>query len=146
MLAAVGKRERPWAAARPMPAPAARPAQAAAPRGAVGPDPAAAARTALGNMRARAWVPAQPFAALAYSAITAANISPVTGDVGVSAGAMSNITGFDAPADVKFGTDSLAPDDQRTIVAQQDVTSLVGDIDPRACDVDYTDVVGGPDR
>lgn len=86
---------------------------------------------------------AKSFAALAYSAITAANISPVTGAIGVSAGAMSNITGFDAPTDVKYGTDSLAPNDQRTIVAQQDVTSLVGDIDPRACDVDDTDVVGG---
>ena len=86
---------------------------------------------------------AKSFAALAYSAITAANISPVSGDIGVSAGAMSNITGFDAPTDVKYGTDSLAPNDQRTIVAQQDVTALVGDIDPRACDTDLTDVVGG---
>ncbi len=86
---------------------------------------------------------AKTFAALAYSAITAANISPVSGDIGVSAGAMSNITGFDAPTDVKYGTDSLAPNDQRTIVAQQDVTALVGDIDPRACDTDLTDVVGG---
>jgi hypothetical protein len=86
---------------------------------------------------------AQPFAALAYSAISAANVSPVTGNLGVSAGAVSNITGFDAPTDEKFGTDSLAPDSQRTILAQQDVTVLVGDIDPRACDADYTDVVGG---
>jgi hypothetical protein len=86
---------------------------------------------------------AKPFAALAYSAITAANISPVTGDVGVSAGAMSNITGFDAATDRKYGTDSLAPNSQRTILAQQDVTALVGNIDPRACDMDYTNVVGG---
>jgi len=86
---------------------------------------------------------AQPFAALAYSAISAANISPVTGKLGVSAGAMSKITGFDAPADEKYGTDSLAPDNQRTILAQQDVTALVGDIDPRACDQDLTDVLGG---
>jgi len=86
---------------------------------------------------------AKSFAALAYSAITTANISSVTGDVGVSAGAMSTITGFDAPTDVKYGTDSLAPHEQRTILAQQDVTALVGDIDPRACDADYTDVVGG---
>jgi len=86
---------------------------------------------------------AQPFAALAYSAISAANVSPVTGNLGVSAGAMSNITGFDAPTDEKYGTDSLAPNAQRTIVAQQDVTALIGDIDPRACDADYTDVVGG---
>jgi hypothetical protein len=86
---------------------------------------------------------AKSFAALAYSAITTANISTVTGDVGVSAGAMSTITGFDAPTDAKYGTDSLAPDEQRTILAQQDVTALVGDIDPRACDHDYTDVVGG---
>lgn len=86
---------------------------------------------------------AQSFAALAYSAISAANISPVTGNLGVSAGAVSTITGFDAPGDEKYGTDSLAPDDQRTIIAQQNVTALVGDIDPRACDADYTDVVGG---
>jgi ice-binding like protein len=86
---------------------------------------------------------AQPFAALAYSAISAANVSPVTGKLGVSAGAMSKITGFDAAGDEKYGTDSLAPDTQRTILAQQDVTALVGDIDPRACDEDLTDVVGG---
>jgi len=86
---------------------------------------------------------AQPFAALAYSAISAANVSPVTGKLGVSAGAMSTITGFDAASDEKYGIDSLAPDEQRTILAQQDVTALVGDIDPRACDADYTDVVGG---
>ncbi|MEI9952943.1 MAG: ice-binding family protein [Pseudomonadota bacterium] len=86
---------------------------------------------------------AQPFAALAYSAISAANLSPVTGQLGVSAGAMSKITGFDAATDEKYGTDSLAPDNQRTILAQQDVTALVGDIDPRACDEDLTDVVGG---
>ncbi|HYQ41034.1 MAG TPA: ice-binding family protein [Polyangiaceae bacterium] len=86
---------------------------------------------------------AQPFAALAYSAISAANLSPVTGDLGVSAGAMSNITGFDAPTDAKYGIDSLAPDNQRTNLAQQDVTALTGDIDSRACDADYTDVLGG---
>ena len=86
---------------------------------------------------------AAPFAALAYSSITAANVSPVTGEVGVSAAAMSNITGFDAATDVKYGIDSLAPNSQRTILAQQDVTALVGNIDPRACDADYTDVVGG---
>jgi hypothetical protein len=86
---------------------------------------------------------AKSFAALAYSAITAANISPVTGELGVSAGAMSKITGFDAPSDTKYGTDSLAPNSQRTILAQQDVTALVGNIDPRACDVDLTNVVGG---
>ena len=86
---------------------------------------------------------AQPFAALAYSAITTANISPVTGDVGVSAGATSKITGFDAPTVKKYGTDSLAPNSQRTILAQKDVTALVGNIDPRACDTDLTNVVGG---
>jgi hypothetical protein len=86
---------------------------------------------------------AKPFAALAYSSITAANISPVTGALGVSAGAVSNITGFDAPVDVKYGTDSLAPNSQRTILAQEDVTALVGNIDPRACDADYTNVAGG---
>ncbi len=86
---------------------------------------------------------AKPFAALAYSAITTANISNVIGDIGVSAGAMSTITGFDTPAPVKYGIDSLAPYTQRTILAQEDVTALVGNIDPRACDVDLTNVVGG---
>jgi hypothetical protein len=86
---------------------------------------------------------AKSFAALAYSAITTANISPVTGELGVSAGAMSKITGFDAATDTKYGTDSLAPNSQRTILAQEDVTALVGNIDPRACDVDLTNVLGG---
>jgi Ice-binding-like len=31
----------------------------------------------------------------------------------------------------------------RTILAQEDVTALVGNIDPRACDKDDTNVVGG---
>jgi hypothetical protein len=86
---------------------------------------------------------AKTFAVLAYSAITTANISTITGDIGVSAGAMSTITGFDAPADTKYGTDSLPPDDARTLLAQGDVTALVANIDPRACDADYTNVVGG---
>jgi Ice-binding-like len=86
---------------------------------------------------------AKTFAALAYSAITTANVSTVIGEIGVSAGAMSTITGFDAPDDIKYGTDSLAPNSQRTILAQQHVTALVSDIDPRACDADYTNVVGG---
>jgi hypothetical protein len=85
---------------------------------------------------------AKPFAVLAYSAITAANVSTIIGDIGVSAGALSTITGFDAAGDTKYGLDSLPPFDQRTILAQQDVTALVADIDPRACDDDYTDVVG----
>jgi Ice-binding-like len=86
---------------------------------------------------------AQTFAALSYSAITTSNISTVVGEIGVSAGAVSKITGFDALSYVKYGTDSLAPNSQRTILAQQDVTALVGDIDPRACDKDLTNVVGG---
>jgi Ice-binding-like len=86
---------------------------------------------------------AQTFAALAYSAITTANISEIGGELGVSAGAMSTITGFAALAYKKYGLDSLAPNSQRTILAQQDVTALVGNIDPRACDVDLTNVVGG---
>lgn len=83
------------------------------------------------------------FAALAYGSITTANISTIGGELGLSAAAVSNITGFDAASYQKFGIDSLAPDSQRTIEAQQDVTALVGDIDPRPCDVDLTDVVGG---
>jgi len=86
---------------------------------------------------------AKTFAVLAYSAITTANVSPVTGELGVSAGAVSKITGFDSPSNTKYGTDSLAPNSQRTILAQGDVTALVGNIDPRACDVDLTNVVGG---
>lgn len=86
---------------------------------------------------------ASTFSALAYSAVTAANISPVSGEIGVSAGAMSKITGFGSPSVIKYGTDSLAPNTQRTLLAQQDVTALVGNISPRACDKDYTNVVGG---
>ena len=86
---------------------------------------------------------AKTFAALAYSAITTANISTITGELGVSSGAVSTITGFDAPVYTKYGIDSLSPNDQRTSLAQQDVTALVGNIDPRACDYDYTNVVGG---
>lgn len=86
---------------------------------------------------------AQTFAVLAYSAITTSNISDIGGEIGVSAGAVSKITGFDALSYVKYGTDSLAPNSQRTLLAQQDVTALVGDIDPRACDTDLTNVVGG---
>ena len=86
---------------------------------------------------------AKSCAVLAYSAITAANISPVIGDIGVSAGAVSTITGFDSPLVKKFGLDSLAPNDQLTTLAQQAVTALVGNIDPRPCDADYTNVVGG---
>jgi hypothetical protein len=86
---------------------------------------------------------AKPFAILAYSAVAAANVSMVTGEIGVSAGAVSTISGFDDPDDIKYGLDSLSPNDQRTILAQQDITSLVGDIDARACDADFTNVVGG---
>jgi hypothetical protein len=86
---------------------------------------------------------AKTFAVLAYSAITTSNISTIGGELGVSAGALSKITGFDAPTYKKYGIDSLAPNSQRTILAQQDVTALVGDIDPRPCDTDLTNVVGG---
>jgi hypothetical protein len=86
---------------------------------------------------------AKTFALLAYSAITTSNISTIGGELGVSAGALSKITGFDASTYTKYGTDSLAPNTQRTILAQQDVTALVGDIDPRPCDTDLTNVVGG---
>jgi len=80
---------------------------------------------------------------LAYSAITSANVSDIGGELGVSAGALSKISGFDAATYKKYGTDSLAPNTQRTILAQKDVTALVGDIDPRPCDTDLTNVVGG---
>jgi hypothetical protein len=86
---------------------------------------------------------AKTFAVLAYSAITTSNVSTIGGELGVSAGALSKITGFDALTYAKYGTDSLAPNSQRTLLAQQDVTALVGDIDPRPCDVDLTNVVGG---
>jgi hypothetical protein len=86
---------------------------------------------------------AKQFAALAYNSVTSANISNVVGSIGVSAAAMSSITGFDGPLDRKYGMDSLAPNDHLTSIAQGDVTSLVGNIDPRACDADLTDVVGG---
>jgi hypothetical protein len=86
---------------------------------------------------------AKTFAALAYSDITSANISTIGGELGVSAGAVSTITGFDLLVYKKYGIDSLAPYTMRTILAQQDVTALVGNIDPRACDTDLTNVVGG---
>jgi hypothetical protein len=87
---------------------------------------------------------AKSFAVLAYSAITTANISTIVGgDIGVSAGAVSTITGFDAPSPKKYGIDSLAPNSMRTMLAQQDVTALVTNIDPRPCDTDLTNVVGG---
>jgi Ice-binding-like len=86
---------------------------------------------------------AKSFAVLAYSAVTAANISKLIGEIGVSAGAVSTITGFDAPGDIKYGADSLAPNNQRTLLAQQAVTALVANIDPRPCTADYTSVVGG---
>ncbi len=86
---------------------------------------------------------AKTFAALAYSGITSANISTIGGELGVSAGAVSTITGFDLAAYTKYGNDSLAPYTMRTLLAQQDVTALVGNINPRACDNDLTNVVGG---
>jgi hypothetical protein len=86
---------------------------------------------------------ASTFAALAYNSITTANVSTIGGDLGVSAAAISTITGFDAPTYNKYGNNSLAPNEQRTLLAQQDVTALVGNIDPRACDNDLTNVVGG---
>jgi ice-binding like protein len=86
---------------------------------------------------------AKSFGALAYNAITAANLTPVLGDIGVSASAISTITGFDSPLVNKYGIDSLPPNDHLTMLAQQAVTVLVGNIDPRPCDADYTSVVGG---
>ncbi|MDB4997044.1 MAG: hypothetical protein JWM74_4476 [Myxococcaceae bacterium] len=86
---------------------------------------------------------ASTFAVLAYNSITTANVSTIGGDLGVSSAAVSTITGFDAPTYNKYGSNSLAPNEQRTLLAQQDVTALVGNIDPRACDADYTNVVGG---
>jgi ice-binding like protein len=85
---------------------------------------------------------AKQFAALAYSMVNAANISTMTGSLGVSAAAVSSITGF-STSDVMYGIDSLAPNDHVTMLAQADVTTLVGNIDPRACDNDLTNVVGG---
>lgn len=86
---------------------------------------------------------AKRFAALAYNSVTTANVSTITGSIGVSAAAISVITGFDDPSFTKYGNDSLAPNDGLTGIAQGDVTKLVGNINPRACDNDLTDVVGG---
>jgi hypothetical protein len=86
---------------------------------------------------------AKQFAALAYNSVTTANVSSMVGSIGVSAAAISVITGFDDPAYKKYGSDSLAPNAGLTGTAQGDVTTLVGNIDPRACDSDLTDVVGG---
>jgi hypothetical protein len=65
------------------------------------------------------------------------------GSIGVSAAALSSITGFDGAAYTKYGNDSLAPNTGLTGLAQRNVTALVGNIDPRACDANLTDVVGG---
>jgi hypothetical protein len=86
---------------------------------------------------------AKQFAVLAYDAVTTANVSTMVGNIGVSSAAVSTISGFDDPAVKKYGSDSLAPNDGLTRIAQGDVTTLVGNIDPRACDHDLTDVVGG---
>lgn len=86
---------------------------------------------------------AKRFAVLAYSSVTTANTSTMVGSIGVSAAAISVITGFDDPGFMKFGNDSLAPNTALTGLAQADVTTLVGNIDPRACDHDLTNVVGG---
>jgi hypothetical protein len=86
---------------------------------------------------------AKQFAVLAYNSVTTANISTIQGSIGVSASAVSVITGFDGLAYTKYGNDSLAPNTALTGIAQGDVTKLVGNIDPRACDADLTNVVGG---
>jgi hypothetical protein len=86
---------------------------------------------------------AKQFAVLAYNSVTTANVSTIGGSIGVSAAAVSVITGFDGPAYTKYGNDSLAPNAGLTGLAQGDVTALVGNIDPRACDADFTNVVGG---
>jgi hypothetical protein len=86
---------------------------------------------------------AKRFAVLAYDSVTTANTSTMVGSIGVSAAALSVITGFDDPMFSKFGNDSLAPDDAVTGLAQGDVTKLVTNIDMRACDDDLTNVLGG---
>jgi len=86
---------------------------------------------------------AKQFAVLAYNSITTATPSTIVGTLGVSAAAVSVITGFDDPGYTKYGNDSLAPHADTTGLAQIDVTSLVGNLDPRACDNDLTNVVGG---
>jgi hypothetical protein len=86
---------------------------------------------------------AKRFAVLAYDSVTSATASTMVGSIGVSAAAVSVITGFDDPGFMKYGNDSLAPNSMLTSLAQADVTALVGNIDPRACDHDLTDVVGG---
>lgn len=86
---------------------------------------------------------AKQFAVLAYNSITTANVSTIGGTLGVSAAAVSVITGFDDPGFTKYGSDSLAPHADTTGLAQIDVTSLVGNLDPRACDYDLTNTPSG---
>jgi hypothetical protein len=86
---------------------------------------------------------AKRFAALAYSQVTTANDSTMVGDIGVSAAAVSSITGFDGLGYHKYGSDSLSPNDGLTGIAQGDVTVLVGNINPRECDENRTSVPGG---
>jgi hypothetical protein len=83
---------------------------------------------------------AKGFAALAYSAITTVESSPVTGNLGVSGASVQSITGFDTVPALKFGIDSGAPNGSRTILTQRVIDALVDDIDVRACDANYADV------
>jgi hypothetical protein len=84
---------------------------------------------------------AQTFAVLAYSQITSATPTVISGEgeLGVSSAAVSAITDFpDGDGFIKYGNDSPSPNSDRSELAQQDVTALVGDIEARACDYDYT--------
>jgi hypothetical protein len=87
---------------------------------------------------------ASTFAVLASSLVTGANLPDIVAEIGVSDGALSTITGFTSPPYIKFGNDSPGAED-RTSLAQQDVTALVLDINQvsRGCDTDLTDVPGG---
>jgi hypothetical protein len=109
----------------------------------VGGHSGAGGSTTSGTYKGPSVGTAKRFAVLAYSSVTTANPSTMVGSIGVSAAAVSVITGFDDPGFMKFGNDSLAPNTALTGLAQADVTTLVGNIDPRACDHDLTNVVGG---
>jgi hypothetical protein len=83
---------------------------------------------------------ASGFAALAHSAVAAAEGTWVTGSVGVSGASLASITGFDRPTMV-YGTDSSAPNSLRTVLTQREVDVLVDDIYLRPCDAKYTELV-----
>ncbi|HET7543387.1 MAG TPA: ice-binding family protein [Polyangiaceae bacterium] len=79
---------------------------------------------------------ARGFSALAHTSISAINGATVTGNLGVSGAKVQAIVGFDPPA-YSFGTDSTPPNSLRTVLTQQEISGLVGELRARECDAPY---------